>query len=214
MGVLVSVICTTLIVVVLATTNNNSLDSWTSRMPVQLNSVISILTTVGKSGMMITISACIGQFKWRYFQTKPRPLSHLQFFDDAGRGPWGAFMFFGQVKLGALVACGLALVTLLGLGIEPSAQQILEFPNRLAEMRNASASVGGATSYESKAYAPIHSNVTNCKLLTWTFQGRAEGANLTFRDSKYDRYVISRGYNSFRRRLDQRCHRNARNAQF
>lgn len=159
----VSVLCTVLIFLVLAITTNQPLDYWTRQMSVQLNSVISILTTVSKSGMMIAISACIGQLKWRHFQTRPRPLSHLQLFDDAGRGPWGAFVFFGQLGVGAWTACGLALVTLLGLAIEPCAQQILEFPTRLAEMHNVSASIGQAISYQSKAYAPLHQDVSNCK---------------------------------------------------
>ncbi|KAK3322972.1 hypothetical protein B0H66DRAFT_620990 [Apodospora peruviana] len=154
-SMIVSVICLALIIAVLIKADNLALQSW--YLPIQPNSLISVFTTVGKSAMMVSVATCLSQLKWRHFQTGARPLRNLQIFDDASRGPWGALMFFGYVRSPAITAFLLAFVTLVGLGFEPSAQQILDFGERTVRMEGTQASMGVANEYVSRA----HSNNTN-----------------------------------------------------
>ncbi|KAH8199619.1 hypothetical protein TruAng_006212 [Truncatella angustata] len=165
---LLSLVCISLVIAILVSAGNKSLESWP--LAIQPNSLISVLTTVGKSAMVVVITSCISQLKWRYFQTQSHPLSHLQAFDEASRGPWGSLIFLGGVRTrSALVASGLALVTILALGFEPSSQQILEFPSRIARIDNVTAHIGQALSHQSSAYGLLDKNATSTNLLNVAF---------------------------------------------
>jgi hypothetical protein len=137
-----------LVLAILTKTNNQPLKDWT--LPIQPNSLISVCTTIGKSAMMVPVASCIGQLRWRYFAQRSRPLRDLQIFDDASRGPWGATMVLLQRLNKAWLITAFAIVTIISLGIEPSAQQILSFGTREVELVNVTARTGLAASYSSK----------------------------------------------------------------
>ncbi|KAF2802018.1 uncharacterized protein BDZ99DRAFT_429256 [Mytilinidion resinicola] len=139
-----------LIIAVLFKVQNKPLQDWT--LPIQPNSLIAVFTTIGRTAIMVPIASCIAQLKWQHFDHRARQLNHLRLFDDASRGPWGAVTMVYGVRCQALLASTLALVTVLGLGIEPSAQQILNFSHRVTLLKNASAEIGIADSYFSEAY--------------------------------------------------------------
>ncbi|KAF6820945.1 hypothetical protein CSOJ01_00380 [Colletotrichum sojae] len=122
------------------------LSSWWWLQP---NTVISIITTVGKAAMMVPIAACISQLKWTEFR-RPARLSLLQNMDDASRGPWGSLVLLTRARRNRVVLVPvLAFLAVAAVGFEPSAQQILDFPSRTAPVRNASAEIGMATTYTS-----------------------------------------------------------------
>jgi hypothetical protein len=146
-----------LIIVVLVKINNRPLQTW--RLPIQPNSLIAIFTTAGKTAMMVPAAACIAQLKWRHFHRRARRLNHLQLFDDASRGPWGSIMMIYGIRSQALLASAFAVITLVALGIEPSAQQILAFPQKLTTLNNVSAEIGKADFYNSKAFTPSSSDI-------------------------------------------------------
>ncbi|KAM0817860.1 hypothetical protein AB5N19_03667 [Seiridium cardinale] len=165
---LLSLICISLVIAILVSAGNTPLESWP--LAIQPNSLISVLTTIGKSAMVVVITSCISQLKWRYFQTQSHPLSHLQNFDEASRGPWGSLVFLGGAKTrSAVVATALALVTIFSLGFEPSSQQILEFPSRTARIENVTAYVGQALSYQSSAFNVLDDDVSSTNLLDLAF---------------------------------------------
>ncbi|KAJ9136840.1 hypothetical protein NKR23_g9547 [Pleurostoma richardsiae] len=147
-----------LILVVLFKANNHPLESWP--LWIQPNSLISVFTTLGRTAMMVPVASCISQLKWRHFHLRPNRLSHLQALDDASRGPWGSFMLLLTVRANALMAGALAVVSLIALGIDPAAQQILGFPQRETKLTNVTAGVGISTSYSSKAYLQDTNEVT------------------------------------------------------
>lgn len=149
-GSLLSIICVGLVLVVLFEANDRALAAWP--LWIQPNSLIAVFTTVGKSAMMVPIASCISQLKWRHFELRANRLSHLQLLDEASRGPWGSLMLLSDVRIKAYTARALAIVSLVSLGFDPSAQQILEFPTRETRLTNASASIGVASSYASKAF--------------------------------------------------------------
>ncbi|KAF2495366.1 hypothetical protein BU16DRAFT_561648 [Lophium mytilinum] len=139
-----------LIIAVLFKVQDKPLQDWT--LSIQPNSLIAVFTTIGKTATMVPIASCIAQLKWRHFDRRDRRLDHLQLFEDASRGPWGAVTMMYSVRYQAWLASALALVTVVALGIEPSAQQILNFPHRITMLKNASAEIGIADGYSSKAY--------------------------------------------------------------
>lgn len=53
----------------------------------------------------------------------------------------------------------LAFVTIVGLGVEPSAQQILAFESRQTTLTNVTAVMGIATLYSTKAFFPSEGTV-------------------------------------------------------
>lgn len=149
-GALLSIICVGLVLVVLFEANDIALAAWP--LWIQPNSLIAVFTTVGKSAMMVPIASCISQLKWRHFELRANRLSHLQVLDEASRGPWGSLMLLFDFRMSARIAQALAVISLLSLGFDPSAQQILDFPTREIRLTNTSASIGVASSYTSKAF--------------------------------------------------------------
>ncbi|KUI72490.1 hypothetical protein VM1G_07622 [Cytospora mali] len=147
---LLSIICMVLLLATLLKANNLALASW--NLWIQPNSLVAVFTTVGKSAMMVPIASCIGQLKWRHFLLRPNRLSHLQVIDEASRGPWGSLMVLLNVRVRALTIWSLAVVSIVALGYDPSAQQILSFPVRDTKLNNVTAEIGTATQYWSKAY--------------------------------------------------------------
>ncbi|KAK8051637.1 glycoside hydrolase superfamily [Apiospora rasikravindrae] len=138
------------LVVVLALFDGRALSQW--NFFIQPNTIISILVMVSKTSMLLAVSACLGQLKWKHFHDRPRPLSHLQIFDSASRGPLGSLFLMGNLRLGAVLAFFFAVVTTASVAIDPTAQQILQFPSRTAKLENVSSELGVAKQYASRAF--------------------------------------------------------------
>ncbi|KAI1145894.1 hypothetical protein F4825DRAFT_442437 [Nemania diffusa] len=151
-AIILSITSMILIALLLSRINGIPLESW--GLPIAPHSLIAILTTVGKTALLVPAASCISQLKWRHFIRRPRKLIDLQHFDDASRGPWGSTLFVWHLAFRArlLVALGFSLVTVLSLGIDPSAQQILGFPVRESPLNNASVMLGTANLYYSKGF--------------------------------------------------------------
>lgn len=160
---LVNITCMCLLVATLLSIEDKPLSYW--RLKISPNSVIAVLTTVAKTSLLVPVAESISQLKWMHFD-HPNPLSDLQMFDDASRGPWGAWTFLCHKTaprrinntLFASVGC---LITLLSLAFEPTAQQILSFPTRSVKDTGGSASVGAATQldFELPFDSPIISEI-------------------------------------------------------
>ncbi|KAI0414483.1 hypothetical protein F5X98DRAFT_243630 [Xylaria grammica] len=141
-----------LIITLLSNINDLPLSRWI--LPIQPNSILAVLTTVAKTSLLVPVTACIGQLKWRHFILQPRPLDQLQRFDNASRGPWGSAMliysFVFQVR--SFVVLSLAAATLLALGVESSAQQIISFEPREIKVANGSVIATRAEAYASRTW--------------------------------------------------------------
>ncbi|KAK0729515.1 hypothetical protein B0H67DRAFT_1701 [Lasiosphaeris hirsuta] len=145
-----SILCMILLLVLLIKINGISLEAWSQ--PISPSSLIAVLTTVAKTSMMVPVAACISQLKWRHFQQKSDKLQNLQVFDDASRGPWGSTMMLFTFRKRAVLAWAFCLVTVIALGLDPSAQQIIEFPARTSPLTNVTAALGRADNYISRGY--------------------------------------------------------------
>ena len=54
---------------------------------ITLNTLVSILSTIGKAALLLPVSECISQSKWRWYHKGHRSLGDLDTFDKASRGP-------------------------------------------------------------------------------------------------------------------------------
>ncbi|KAK1753961.1 hypothetical protein QBC47DRAFT_325058 [Echria macrotheca] len=161
-----SIVCMVSLLVLLSRIDTQALEAWP--LSIQPNSLIAVLTTVAKTSIMVPVATCLGQLKWRHYLRRADRLHILQLFDGASRGPWGSVMILLGLRRRAILTWTLAFVTIVSLGIDPSAQQILEFPTGVSELTNVTAILGYAQNYTSKAYvegATTNSQVPNPNLL-------------------------------------------------
>lgn len=93
-------------------------------LQISLNATVAALVTAAESLALLAVSACIGQWKWIYYRSETRPLEDLDTIDDASRGPYGAVLLLAKSRLAGVATVG-ALVTILALGIDTFAQQVL-----------------------------------------------------------------------------------------
>ncbi|OTA93616.1 hypothetical protein M434DRAFT_30752 [Hypoxylon sp. CO27-5] len=152
LAIILSLACMCGLVVLLAKIDNIPLQSWW--LPIAPNSLVAALITVAKASMMMSVASCIGQLKWRHFTIHSRRLTDLQLFDNASRGPWGSAILLWSLsfRVRVLVTFCFALITIVALGMDTSAQQVLTFPLRESPLKNVSIELGVANMYNSKGF--------------------------------------------------------------
>lgn len=62
-----------------------------------INTLVAVYFIVLKAAMAFVLSEALGQLKWKWF-SDAHPLNHLATYDDASRGPWGAFTLMWQLR--------------------------------------------------------------------------------------------------------------------
>ncbi|KAI0550462.1 hypothetical protein F4679DRAFT_203230 [Xylaria curta] len=134
-----------LIITLLTRVDDVPLSDWT--LPIQPNSLLAVLTTAMKTSMLVSVTSCIGQLKWRHFATRARSIHELESLDDASRGPWGALLLIFTLRAKNLMLLCLAISSLLALGIEPSTQQIINVKTRDIMIPDDSALTSRAEAY-------------------------------------------------------------------
>ncbi|GAP82843.1 hypothetical protein SAMD00023353_0103750 [Rosellinia necatrix] len=184
MAMVICIASTAGLVALLKSIDNTPLRQW--NLPIQPNSAVAFLTTISKVALLVPTASCISQLKWSHFTSAPRKLADLQLFDAASRGPWGSLAFLLQVSspIKALITVGFSLLTILALGLDASAQQLLQFPTQETEVNDESAIMGVATGYTSKSInAQLPIQALNTKVIPLQF----EILN-TLRGSTYNSY--------------------------
>lgn len=156
-----SIVCLASIVYVLKMVDDKPLSDWHSfvqdsvpgrhTVSIAPNSVISFLSTLAKSCLGFTATACISQVKWLHIQNKKRSLTSLQIFDDASRGPLGAIGLFLTLETASSVAAVGALITLAALVIDPFTQLVVTYPLNQVPTEDGVALVYNSSVYDSGA---------------------------------------------------------------
>ncbi len=124
------------IVITLATHQDRTLPRWPSL--ISINSLIAIFTAIFKAAMLLPIAEGLSELKWIWFAAS-RPLTDMDRFDSASRGPWGSFLlFFMRPNLLAYLG---ALITVVALAIDPFTQQILQYYECFTPLPDISASI-------------------------------------------------------------------------
>lgn len=111
-----------IMVTMLATHQDKMLPKWPTL--ISINSLISILTSIFKATMLLPVAEGISELKWVWF-VDSRPLSDMDCFDSASRGPLGAFTLFKRPD--SLLALFGASITIFALAIDPFSQQVLQY---------------------------------------------------------------------------------------
>lgn len=119
-----SICCTAAIAILLLKWRNEPLEDWT--LSISLNTTISVLTTVARGTLLLSVSACLSQGKWLQF-VRPSKLQAMDDFDEASRGPWGALTMIFRVNAYRGLSTLAAVVTVLALGIGPFTQQVVAY---------------------------------------------------------------------------------------
>lgn len=57
-----------------------------------MNAIISFLSTLAKGSLSLILAAVLRQEKWLWFIDRPRPLSTIDSFEEASRGPYGSLV--------------------------------------------------------------------------------------------------------------------------
>jgi hypothetical protein len=123
--------------------NGKPYDTW-GRI-VSLNAIISILVTIGRSGMMIGVGSSISQSKWLWFKKGSRRLYDMHVFDSASRGALGSIKFLVRIRW-QLSTLG-AIITILSVLVDPFAQQVIQIEPQLVGFDEQTATLGFAHDY-------------------------------------------------------------------
>ncbi|KAI1452754.1 hypothetical protein F4805DRAFT_470619 [Annulohypoxylon moriforme] len=106
---------------ILAHFNGQKLPEWP--FSINLNTLIALISTFMRAAMLVCVAEIISQTKWTWL-SRPRPLSHLQYFDEASRSFAGSLSLL-FVAPGSLFGVLGALLTILSLSIGPFTQQAI-----------------------------------------------------------------------------------------
>ncbi|KAK4034581.1 hypothetical protein C8A01DRAFT_38934 [Parachaetomium inaequale] len=130
-------------VAVLASSNGQEVASWNG---VTRNAVVSILSLAMKSSLAYVLAECMAQWKWVLFAREPRPLMDFERIDAATRGPLGSLRVLTRTK-GPLALQFGAVLTLLIIGLDPFAQQLMQFRDTFADESSISALISSTGRY-------------------------------------------------------------------
>lgn len=106
---------------------------------VTLNTLVAIITTGYRACIAHLLAFIISQSKWVAFSHGPRRLLDLDRIESAGQGPLGSLflLFNSKIKSVAIIRLG-ALLTVVSIAIDPFAQQLLQYRQTTAFIRDAS----------------------------------------------------------------------------
>ncbi|KAK6859502.1 hypothetical protein PG995_003138 [Apiospora arundinis] len=148
-----SICCMVGVIAILALMKDQPLTNWT--IPINLNSTIAILITALKSWAMLAVASCISQNKWMFFRKKRAQLKKLDVFDEASRGPLGSFRLMFSLGGRFDIALIGAFITIVVLGVDAFAQQVLTFDSRIDPVdNNGTAHFMVSNMYDGGAKAP------------------------------------------------------------
>ena len=115
--------------IVLGIYDGKPLHQWSHT--IQLNTVLSTLATTLKGFMLISVCACLGQWKWLWCAGGSRALAEFDLFDGASRGPLGSLQLLSSLRLRVFhVACLGAVIFLISLFSDIFIQQSVSYPLR------------------------------------------------------------------------------------
>lgn len=106
---------------------------------ITLNTLVSILTTIGSAALLLSVSECISQLKWTWYLDDHRPLEDLDTFNDASRGALGGAVLLWRINIRQIASVG-ALLIIAGLAVDPLSQQLVHY-----KVRTVPGPIGSAT---------------------------------------------------------------------
>lgn len=149
-----SLACRASIIGVLSYEQGRRLDQWgLGKGSLTPTVVVSFLGTLAKSACLLVLTEVISQLKWLHFQNRSQKLSDLQLFDNASRGPWGAFQLASIRNRKTLLASFASILVVLSLLVDPFIQSVFSQPVILTPVKGASPGI-----LETRIYDPSFLN--------------------------------------------------------
>ncbi|KAK1456827.1 hypothetical protein CMEL01_16184 [Colletotrichum melonis] len=121
-ALLTSVFAFVVMVILLVFSNGKPQPAWA--YSVSINTLVAILTTLLRAAMLFVLSQVIGQAKWLWMAA-PRPLRHVEHFDNAGKGACGSLKFLVTIPKPNTTLLG-ALVVIASYATGPLSQQAVK----------------------------------------------------------------------------------------
>jgi hypothetical protein len=145
---LISAICMGAIIAVLVVLRDQSLTKWPfNGIGFTLNAFVSVLSRIAGAALLLPVAEALGQLKWSWFiKGDSKKMWDFEMFDNASRGPWGAFLLLIHTRGKTIAALG-ALVTIFCLALDPFFQQVVTFPERWT-LQNTTSSIPRVVRYE------------------------------------------------------------------
>lgn len=92
---------------------------------ITINAMVSTYALVFKGNVALILTSCIGQLQWSWYRSR-HVLGDVALFQDAGRSPYGALTWLLKRHLHQPIVALAALVTILGVAIDPFFQQLAQ----------------------------------------------------------------------------------------
>ncbi|KAK9774088.1 hypothetical protein AB5N19_06921 [Seiridium cardinale] len=136
-----------------------------------LNSLIAILATLLRGTLVTVVEGVISQLKWDWFQMD-RPLIHLEAYERASRGPWGALRYMYRIRGLNLATVG-ALITVISMAIGALTQQAI---------RSVACSRPLLLG-DNAAYVPVAQTLSNDGILSALYPGHSRYTTIPYVDA-------------------------------
>jgi len=145
---LISAVCMGAIIAVLIVLKDKPVSKWPfDNIGFTLNAFVSILSRIAGAALLLPVAEALGQMKWSWFiKGDSKKMWDFEMFDNASRGPWGAFLLLIHTRGKTIAALG-ALVTIFCLALDPFFQQVVSYPERWT-LQNATSSIPRVVRYE------------------------------------------------------------------
>ena len=145
---LISAVCMAAIIAVLVVLKDKPSSKWPfDNIGLTLNAFVSVLSRIAGAALLLPVAEALGQLKWSWFiKGDSKKMWDFEMFDNASRGPWGAFLLLIHTKGKTIAALG-ALVTIFALALDPFFQQVVSFPQRWT-LQETNSSIARTVRYE------------------------------------------------------------------
>lgn len=96
----ISAICMIAIVATLLCLKDRPLNKWPlASSGISLNTFVATLSRISSAALLLPVSEALGQLKWNwFFEGQSKKMWDFEIFDNASRGPWGAFQLLLRTK--------------------------------------------------------------------------------------------------------------------
>ncbi|KXH64857.1 hypothetical protein CNYM01_07887 [Colletotrichum nymphaeae SA-01] len=121
-ALLASVIASTIMVILLVVSDGKPQPDWA--YSVSINTLVAIVATLIRTAILFIMAEIVGQAKWSWIAV-PRPLRHVEHFDNAGRGAWGSLKFLLFIRKPTATVLS-ALVVIASYATGPLSQQAVK----------------------------------------------------------------------------------------
>lgn len=115
--------------IVLLQFDERPLSDWP--LKINLNSFLSLFTTLTKAAILVSVSAAISHIQWTWFHVERggRSLYDLHVIDQASRGAWGSLVLLWRFRFRHFITCGAFLVAVSTI-TSPITQLAINYPVR------------------------------------------------------------------------------------